>query len=114
MTLYLKKDKQKEGEEKGKTLMELLELEMRARAIKALLMKSGKDESEAETLAIEEALDEQKKKQENQKGLVENASTMKEKHLRKRTEDSDDEKLEEGIRQAIENNDIDTSDFISK
>ena len=58
-----------EGEE-GKTLMELLELEMRARAIKALLMKAGKDEGEAETLAIEEALDEKKKKEkEKQKEL---------------------------------------------
>ena len=84
------KEKHKEGEDKGKTLMELLELEMRARAIKALLMKSGKNESEAETLAIEEALDEQKKKQETKKGLVENASTMKERHLRKKSDDSDD------------------------
>ena len=42
------KEKKEDSEEKGKTLMELLELEMRARAIKALLMKSGKDESEAE------------------------------------------------------------------
>merc|ERR1712109_204251 len=62
---------EKVGEEKGKTLMELLELEMRARAIKALLMKAGKEEGEAETLAIEEALDEQKKKQENQTAMVE-------------------------------------------
>ena len=55
---------QKEEEkDKGKTLMELLELEMRARAIKALLMKAGKEEGEAETLAIEEALDEAKKKE---------------------------------------------------
>merc|ERR1711868_134761 len=62
-----KSKNEKEGEEKGKTLMVLLELEMRARAIKALLMKAGKEEGEAETLAIEEALDEQKKKhQENQ------------------------------------------------
>ena len=33
------------------------------RAIKALLMKAGKEEGEAETIAIEEALDEQKKKE---------------------------------------------------
>merc|ERR1712038_1255222 len=53
------------------------------------LMKAGKEEGEAETLAIEEALDEQKKKQENQTAMVEKASSMKEKPLRKRTEDSD-------------------------
>merc|ERR1711902_482511 len=86
---------EKVGEEKGKTLMELLELEMRARAIKALLMKAGKEEGEAETLAIEEALDEQKKKQENQTAMVEKASSMKEKPLRKRTEDSEDEEENE-------------------
>ena len=57
------KEEEKEEKDKGKTLMELLELEMRARAIKALLMKAGKEEGEAETLAIEEALDEAKKKE---------------------------------------------------
>ena len=81
------------GEEKGKTLMELLELEMRARAIKALLMKAGKDEGEAESLAIEEALDEQKKKQENGQALVEKASSMKAKPLRQRA--NSDEEMEE-------------------
>lgn len=55
--------KKEEDGEHGRTLMELLELEMRARAIKALLMKAGKEEGEAETLAIEEALDEAKKKE---------------------------------------------------
>ena len=94
------KEKKEDSEEKGKTLMELLELEMRARAIKALLMKSGKDESEAETLAIEEALDEQKKKQDNKK--VENASTMKEKHLRQRQEESDEENEESNKTPAAE------------
>ena len=60
----VQKEEEKEGDkDKGKTLMELLELEMRARAIKALLMKAGKEEGEAETLAIEEALDEAKKKE---------------------------------------------------
>ena len=83
------------SEEKGKTLMELLELEMRARAIKALLMKAGKDEGEAESLAIEEALDEQKKKQENQQALVEKASSMKAKPLRQRA-DSDEDMEEKG------------------
>merc|ERR1739838_94776 len=77
------------GEEKGKTLMELLELEMRARAIKALLMKAGKDEGEAESLDIEEALDEQKKKQENGQALVEKASSMKAKPLRQRANSDD-------------------------
>ena len=57
------KEEEKEEKDNGKTLMELLELEMRARAIKALLMKAGKEEGEAETLAIEEALDEAKKKE---------------------------------------------------
>ena len=99
------KEKKEDSEEKGKTLMELLELEMRARAIKALLMKSGKDESEAETLAIEEALDEQKKKQENKK--VENASTMKEKHLRQKREDSDEENEDSKTPAAEENEDSD-------
>merc|ERR1711976_168377 len=56
---------------------ELLELEMRARAIKALLMKAG--EEEAETLAIEEALDDQKKKE----GTIED----KHKNTRKRSKD---------------------------
>merc|ERR1712012_230333 len=67
------RDKEKsvpKEEEKGKTLMELLELEMRARAIKALLMKAGKEEGEAETLAIEEALDEQKKKEKEVKNAA--------------------------------------------
>ena len=102
------------GEEKGKTLMELLELEMRARAIKALLMKAGKDEGEAESLAIEEALDEQKKKQENGQALVEKASSMKAKPLRQRgnsdeeeeekdeNDKEDDEEEEEGEGEEVE------------
>ena len=81
--------------EKGKTLMELLELEMRARAIKALLMKAGKEEGEAETLAIEEALDEQKKKEKD--GPKE--EVKKDRHLRKR---DNEEELEE----VTENNEI--------
>merc|ERR1712096_120626 len=73
-TFKKKKDKEPEKaepekDEKGRTLMELLELEMRARAIKALLLKAGKDEGEAETLAIEEALDEQKNKENDAKDL---------------------------------------------
>merc|ERR1719300_1482465 len=56
-------------------------------------MKSGKEEAEAETLAIEEALDEQKKKQESQK--AEKASSMKPKNIRPRTEDSSDEENED-------------------
>merc|ERR1712025_154144 len=72
-----------EGEE-GKTLMELLELEMRARAIKALLMKAGKEEGEAETLAIEEALDEKKKKEKEKEKVKpedEHQSPKKERNL---------------------------------
>merc|ERR1711874_526309 len=64
------KEEEKGEKDKGKTLMELLELEMRARAIKALLMKAGKEEGEAETLAIEEALDEAKKKEKEVKNAA--------------------------------------------
>eukprot|EP00092_Neocalanus_flemingeri_P029154 GFUD01031643.1.p1 GENE.GFUD01031643.1~~GFUD01031643.1.p1 ORF type:complete len:1246 (+),score=549.28 GFUD01031643.1:40-3777(+) len=79
--------------EKGKTLMELLELEMRARAIKALLMKAGKDEGEAETLAIEEALDEQKKKEKDgKKDGIKEEVVKKDRHLRQR--DNEEEKEE--------------------
>ena len=66
----VQKEEEKEEKDKGKTLMELLELEMRARAIKALLMKAGKEEGEAETLAIEEALDEAKKKEKEVKNAA--------------------------------------------
>merc|ERR1711913_113871 len=70
------------GEEKGKTLMELLELEMRARAIKALLMKAGKEEGEAESLAIEEALEEAKEKEKDKDSEKEKGaeSTQEEKN----------------------------------
>merc|ERR1711913_262574 len=90
------------GEEKGKTLMELLELEMRARAIKALLMKAGKEEGEAESLAIEEALEEAKEK-EKDKGTepkeekkVEEAETDKEERKRsyRKRKGSEDEEME--------------------
>merc|ERR1711874_932766 len=90
------------GEEKGKTLMELLELEMRARAIKALLMKAGKEEGEAESLAIEEALEEAKEK-EKDKGTepkeekkVEEAETDKEEKKRsyRKRKGSEDEEME--------------------
>merc|ERR1739838_923163 len=80
------------GEEKGKTLMELLELEMRARAIKALLMKAGKDEGEAESLAIEKALDEQKQKKNDAKDLH---AEEKDKEVIEELEDHQDDEEEE-------------------
>jgi len=79
----------KDKGEKGKTLMELLELEMRARAIKALLMKAGKEEGEAETLAIEEALDEQKKKVKDGTNEL-----KKDRNIRKRNVENEEESLE--------------------
>merc|ERR1711864_6073 len=69
------------------------ELEMRARAIKALLMKAGKEEGEAETLAIEEALDEQKQKEKDVGNYVQ-PEEKKERYLREKNGSSDEE--EEG------------------
>ncbi|XP_023336267.1 trichohyalin [Eurytemora carolleeae] len=85
-------NEKEEDTEQGRTLMELLELEMRARAIKALLMKAGKEEGEAETLAIEEALDEAKKKEQGKEEKMEKLPTLVEKrNVRKRDDDSDGE-----------------------
>jgi len=100
-----KKEEAKEEEgEHGRTLMELLELEMRARAIKALLMKAGKDEGEAETLAIEEALDEQKKKgEEKGEDKKDEEESPKERNLRKREDSDDEDKSKEA--KPVENSD---------
>merc|ERR1712096_234691 len=96
-TFKKKKDKEPEKaepekDEKGRTLMELLELEMRARAIKALLLKAGKDEGEAETLAIEKALDEQKQKKNDAKDLH---AEEKDKEVIEESEDHHDDEEEE-------------------
>eukprot|EP00091_Calanus_sinicus_P013466 TRINITY_DN2990_c0_g2_i3.p1 TRINITY_DN2990_c0_g2~~TRINITY_DN2990_c0_g2_i3.p1 ORF type:complete len:330 (+),score=144.64 TRINITY_DN2990_c0_g2_i3:537-1526(+) len=77
--------------EKEKIQKEITEGE--ARAIKALLMKAGKEEGEAETLAIEEALDEQKKKEKD--GPKE--EVKKDRHLRKRDNEEEVAESNESI-----------------
>lgn len=92
--------------EKGKTLMELLELEMRARAIKALLMKAGKEEGEAETLAIEEALDEQKKKVKD--GSKEDLK--KDRNIRKRSLDNEEDATEDEKKSVVKKKKVEPED----
>merc|ERR1712098_367818 len=92
--------------EKGKTLMELLELEMRARAIKALLMKAGKEEGEAETLAIEEALDEQKKKVKD--GSKEDLK--KDRNIKKRSLDNEEDATEDEKKSVVKKKKVEPED----
>ena len=103
------KEEEKGEKDKGKTLMELLELEMRARAIKALLMKAGKEEGEAETLAIEEALDEAKKKEKEVKNAakegnrVDDASKESVEGAEKPPAEEEDEDDEEEVPEKVYN-----------
>merc|ERR1712130_191622 len=102
----VQKEDEKEKKEKGKTLMELLELEMRARAIKALLMKAGKEEGEAETLAIEEALDEQKKKVKD--GSKEDLK--KDRNIRKRSLDNEEDATEDEKKSVVKKKKVEPED----